>query len=201
MNRLRVFVVLVIGGRDGVEAATDTERHPVHGRGGAATAGVGALLALFAACGCAANPSATAPTRTAATRSGQPVATAAAAAAYVAIANPANHRLDTDFDRFDGPDRGDLARARTDLRDIAATEHAFDQDLARLELPPAAVTWAQVLVGANEARAALTSRAAANTALPQLNALRPVLSAMNAPVERAVTALRADLRLPPPDTH
>jgi hypothetical protein len=158
---------------------------------------VGALLALLAASGCAAHLGAAAPARSTA----RPVTTATAAAAYLAIATPANHRLDVDFDRFDGADRGDLAAARADLRDIAATEHGFDRNLARLALPPAAAAWARTLVSTNEARVALTARAASSTSLPGLNALRPALVAANAPVERAVTAIRADLALPPPDTH
>jgi hypothetical protein len=158
---------------------------------------VGALLALLAASGCAAHLGAAAPVRTTA----RPVTTVTAAAAYLAIATPANHRLDADFDRFDGPDRGDLASARADLRDIAATEHAFDHNLARLALPPMAAAWARTLITTNEARADLTARAAASPSLPHLNALRPALTAANAPVERAVTAIRAGLALPPPDTH
>jgi hypothetical protein len=125
----------------------------------------------------------------------------AGAAAYLAIATPANHRLDVDFDRFNGADRADLAAARMDLRDIAATEHAFDRNLAHLALPNAAAAWAHTLISTNEDRAALTARAAESISLAQLNGLRPTLTAANAPVERAVTAIRADLGLPPPDTH
>ncbi|WP_042431607.1 hypothetical protein [Streptacidiphilus anmyonensis] len=158
---------------------------------------MGALLALVAASGCAAHLGATAPT------CGAQAVTAAAAGAssYLAITTPANHRLDTDFDRFDGPDHADLAAARADLRDIAVTERAFDHDLARLALPAAAASWAHTLASTNEARAQLTSRAANSTSLARLNDLRPALTSANAPVERAVTALRADLGLPPPDTH
>lgn len=155
--------------------------------------------ALLAASGCAAHLGATAPART--TEPARPVSTAAAAAAYLAVATPANHRLDVDFDRLDGSDRGDLPAARADLRDIAATEHAFDRSLARLALPPAAAAAARTLISANEARADLTACAAEATSLPRLDGLRPRLTAANVPVERAVTSTRADLGLPPPETR
>ena len=155
--------------------------------------------ALLAASGCAAYLGAAAPVRS--SGAAPPVTTAPAATAYLALATPANHRLDVDFDRLDGPDRGDLAAARADLHDIAATEHAFDRGLAKLALPKAAAAWVQPLIRANESRVALTTRAARSGSLSQLNALRPALTAANAPVERAVTGIRADLGLPPPATH
>ncbi|RAG87237.1 hypothetical protein DN069_01465 [Streptacidiphilus pinicola] len=164
---------------------------------GAVPVVVGAVLAV-SGCAVGLGASASVPAPAPAAR---PAAAAAAAAAYLAIATPANHRLDADFDRFDGADRGDLAAARADLRDIAATEHAFDRDLARLALPQAAAAWVRPLISANETRADLTARAATSGSLPLLNGLRPRLTAANAPVERAVTGIRADLGLPPPDTH
>ncbi|MEY9846069.1 hypothetical protein [Streptacidiphilus sp. MAP5-3] len=151
-----------------------------------------------AAGGCTARPQAAAPPSTPA-----PASTASSpAAAYLAIASTGNTRLDRDFDRFNGPDRSDLTASAADLRDIATTEHAFDQRLAHLTLtlPPEAATWARTLIRANEARASLTLRAADSTSLRQLGGLRPSLTAANAPVERAVSAIRATLGLPPPDT-
>ncbi|WP_370110997.1 hypothetical protein [Streptacidiphilus sp. MAP12-33] len=130
-----------------------------------------------------------------------PAALRAAASAYLALAVPANGRLERDFDRFEGPDRGHLAASRADLRDIAATERAFDRGLARLTLPADAAGWARTLVRVNETRADLTVRVAADATSAALDAQRPALTAANVPVERAVTELRADLRLPPPDTH
>ncbi|MBF9072712.1 hypothetical protein [Streptacidiphilus fuscans] len=127
-------------------------------------------------------------------------ATHTPAAAYLAIARTGNARLDKDFDRFSGPDRNQLAASAADLRDIAATEHVFDQHLAQLALPAQAAARAHTLIRANEARASLTLRAADSTTLRQLDSLRPSLTAANAPVERAVSAIRTTLGLPPPDT-
>lgn len=166
-------------------------------RRSAATGAVTLAVAtgLLVASGCAAGPLATGPSHRPAS-----VATTAAAA-YLAIANAGNHRLDTDVDRFDGPDRADLPAARADLRDIAATERTFDQRLAQLPLPPDSEAWARALIEANEARATLTGSAAASTSLRRLDGLRAQLTAANAPVEHAVTGIRASLHLPPPDTH
>lgn len=122
------------------------------------------------------------------------------AAAYLAIATTGNTRLDKDFDRFNGPDRNHITASAADLRDIAATEHIFDQHLAQLTLPAPAAAWAHTLIRANEARANLTLRAADSTTLRQLDSLGPSLTAANAPVERAVSRIRTTLGLPPPDT-
>lgn len=123
-----------------------------------------------------------------------------AATAYLTIANAGNKQLDTDFDRVQGPDRGNLAAARADLRDITATEHLFDARLTALVLPSGPEGWAHTLVTVNEARAALTARAAASTSLAQLASYQSQLTAANVPVEQAVTAIRAELGLPAPDT-
>ena len=122
------------------------------------------------------------------------------AAAYLAIAQAGNARLETDFDRLHGPDRTDPATADADLHDIAATEHLFDQRLANLALPPDAERWARTLIGVNEARAALTRQAAASRTPAQLAGYQARLTAANVPVEQAVRAIRAELGLPPPET-
>ncbi|SEL80916.1 hypothetical protein [Streptacidiphilus jiangxiensis] len=161
-----------------------------------AVAAVGAAAGVSVALGgCAAGPTAAAP-------SGPRAVTATAAspaAAYLAIAEAGNARLDKDVDRFDGPDRGRLTASTADLRDIAATERTFDQRLAQLALPARAAASARSLIAANEARATLTLRAARSTSLRQLEGLRPALTAANAPVERSVRAIRLSLALPPPD--
>jgi hypothetical protein len=122
------------------------------------------------------------------------------AGAYLRIAVAANKRLDADFDRVQGPDRGDLATSAADLRDIAATELQFDQRLAALVLPSGPESWAHALIRANEARAALTTQAAAGKSAAQLGSYQRPLAAANVPVEQAAVALRADLGLPAPDT-
>jgi len=48
-----------------------------------------------------------------------------AAGRYLAIAEDGNDRLEVDFDRLAGRDRGRLAAAHADLRDAAATERRF----------------------------------------------------------------------------
>jgi hypothetical protein len=122
-----------------------------------------------------------------------------AARSYLAIARPANRRLETDFDGLDDH-RNDLAAAKADLRDAAATERRFDRRLLALGLPAATETVARLLVTANEARARLTTAAAASTSLGQLHRYEPRLTAANTPVEEAVRVIRSQLGLPPPET-
>jgi hypothetical protein len=147
-------------------------------------------------------PAATAPSPASSAAPAQAVSPAqrkAAARSYLAIARPANRRLETDFDGLDDH-RGDLAAARADLRDAAATERQFDRRLLALQLPAATETVARLLVTANEARARLTTAAAASTSLSQLHRYEPRLTAANQPVEEAVRVIRSQLGLPPPET-
>lgn len=123
-----------------------------------------------------------------------------AAARYMAIAEPANRRLETDFDGLDRYDHSDLARAQAALRDAAATERRFDRQLLALRLPAAEQRTARLLTAANEARARLTAAAAGARSLTQLRADEPRLTAANAPVEEAVRVIRSQLGLPPPQT-
>ena len=121
------------------------------------------------------------------------------AAAATCLALPANRRLETDFDGLDDH-HGDLAAAKADLQDAAATERQFDRRLLALKLPAATETVARLLVTANEARARLTTAAAASTSLSQLHRYEPRLTTANAPVEEAVRVIRSQLGLPPPET-
>lgn len=121
-------------------------------------------------------------------------------AAYLAIAVAGNTSLDRDFDRLHGQDRGDLTAAAGDLRDIATTEHLFDERLAALTLPAGPEGWARTLIRVNETRAALTRQAAASSTLAELAGYQQRLTAANARVEQAVRAIRAELGLPAPDT-
>lgn len=77
------------------------------------------------------------------------------AARYLAIARPANERLDHDFDRLEDASDGDLQATDADLRHAAATERRFDWQLLQLPLPPAEEAIARLLVTANESRARL----------------------------------------------
>ena len=170
-------------------------------------AGAGLVLAgaalLAAGCSSAGAPAAAAPAQASqAAPAGQAISPAqqkAAARSYLAIARPANRRLETDFDGLDDH-RNDLAAAKADLRDAAATERQFDRRLLALKLPAATETVARLLVTTNEARARLTTAAAASTSLSQLHRYEPRLTAANTPVEEAVRVIRSQLGLPPPET-
>jgi hypothetical protein len=170
-------------------------------RAGAGLVLAGAVL-LAAGCTGTDRPAATAPSPASSAAPAQAVSPAqrkAAARSYLAIARPANRRLETDFDGLDDH-RGDLAAARADLRDAAATERQFDRRLLALKLPAATETLGRLLVTANEARARLTTAAAASTSLSQLHRYEPRLTAANRPVEEAVRVIRSQLGLPPPET-
>jgi hypothetical protein len=119
---------------------------------------------------------------------------------YLAIARPANQRLEADFDGFDHHDRDNLAAATADLRAAAATERHFDQGLLRIKLPADATMTASLVVTANESRARLADEAARSGSLAQLRGYARRLTAADAPVEDAVRVLRTQLGLPPPDT-
>jgi hypothetical protein len=119
---------------------------------------------------------------------------------YLRIAEPANGRLELDFDRLAGPDRARLASAQRDLRDAASTERLFDRDVLTLSLPPAVEVTARELVRANESRARLTLTFAADHSLQQLAHDETILTAANEPVEDAVRSVRRQLGLPPPST-
>jgi hypothetical protein len=121
-------------------------------------------------------------------------------ARYLVIATAGNRRLNADFDPLEKRDRNDLARAKADLRDAAATERLFDRRLLRIVFPSATERVARDLYRVNEARARLTTAAAASTSLHQLHAYEPRLDAANEPVEQAVRTIRRQLGLPPPPT-
>jgi hypothetical protein len=117
---------------------------------------------------------------------------------YLAIASAGNRRLNADFDPLEQRDRNDLARAKADLRDAAATERLFDRRLLRIVFLPQTELVARDLYRLNEARARLTSAAASSASLGQLHAYEPQLDAANRPVERAVRTIRRQLGLAPP---
>jgi hypothetical protein len=121
-------------------------------------------------------------------------------AQYLVIARAGNLRLNADFDPLEKRDRNDLARAKADLADAAATERSFDRRLLRISFPSQIELVAHDLYRVNEARARLTSAAAESTSLRQLHAYEPRLDAANRPVEQAVTTIRQQLGLPPPPT-
>jgi hypothetical protein len=124
----------------------------------------------------------------------------AAAVRYLAIADAGNRRLETDFNRLNGPDRNSLPAAAADLRDVAATERLFDRRLLAIAFPAAAEQTARLLYEVNQSRASLTSAAAGSASLRQLRLFQRRLVAANGPVEEAVRVIRSQLGLPPPET-
>ena len=124
----------------------------------------------------------------------------ALAARYLAIAKAGNARLEIGFDRLHERDRGHLAAARRDLRDVAATERRFDQGLLSIGFPAGAERIAQFLYWVNQARASMTIAAASSQSLTELHADEQRLKSANVPVEQAVAMVRSQLGLPPPES-
>jgi hypothetical protein len=124
----------------------------------------------------------------------------ALAARYLAIAQAGNKRLEVEFDRLREEDRMRLAAAHRDLREIAATERLFDRRLLGISFPAASERIARFLYWVNQARAKLTVAAASSPSLARLHADERRLAQANKPVEQAVTILRSQLGLPPPET-
>lgn len=119
---------------------------------------------------------------------------------YLAIARPANRRLDVEFDGFGDHSRDDLAIADADLRAEAATELHFDRQLSRIPFPVAIAFLAWEIIRANQGRIALTRREARSTSIAELRSFAKRHQAANAAVEDKVRAIRKALGLPPPST-
>jgi hypothetical protein len=171
----------------------------------AATAATMAAAAVLAA-GCSAAPAKPA-------SPGRPAASHAAVAGlavgaqrkaltdrYLAVAQPGNKRLDAEFGRLHKQDRMRLAAAHRDLREIAATERLFDRRLLGIPFPAGNERIARFLYWVNQARAKMTVAAASSPSLARLHADERRLTQANKPVEQAVTILRSQLGLPPPET-
>ena len=173
---------------------TDKDRQAAR----AAAAGLAAACAVLLAAGCASSQPPKPPEGAAVPASTPPAR--ALAARYLAIAQPANRQLDHDFDGLQDTENTDLAAAEADLRNAAATERRFDRQLIAIAFPPRTEPIVRLLITVNQARAALTGTAAATPSLRQLHGYQPRLDAANEPVEEAVTVIRSQLGLPPPDT-
>jgi hypothetical protein len=128
-----------------------------------------------------------------------PVQRRALADRYLAIANPANVRLDAAVDGFREHQRRDLSAAVADLKEQAAVERTFDRHLLEIDFPVQVEMVAVTLVRANEDRADLAVEAATSPTLPALASLAPVRSASDARVEEQVNIIRRQLGLPPAD--
>lgn len=122
------------------------------------------------------------------------------ASRYLAIANPANHRLDVEVDGYTDAQHDDLAEAKSDLRAEVATEHWFDTHLAAITFPPHVAAIARTLIRINQQRAAMTVVQAQSSSLAQVRAFNRQHAAADAAVETEVKAIRRALNLPPPDT-
>jgi hypothetical protein len=172
------------------------------GRRGAAAA---VLVFVLLGAGCGAGSPAARTTRSASQAgTNRRLAAGAArrrlAARYLAIARAGNRRLNSDFDRLEGGDWNYLGAATAELRDAAATERLFDHRLLQIAFPPKTERVAQSLYQVNQARAALTTTAAASTSLRELHVFKQALTYANGPVEQAVRTIRRQLGLPPPAT-
>jgi hypothetical protein len=162
--------------------------------------GCAALLGAGCATGRPASPAHPVVSGTAQAGGGAPGSAKRAAVRYLVIARAGNRRLDIDFGWLEGRDRNRLAAARADLRDAAATEHLFDRRLLRIAFAPATEKVARLLYRVNQARAQLTTAAAASASFRQLHAYQRRLAAANRPVEQAVRMIRRQLGLPAPST-
>ena len=173
-----------------------TDKHREAGR--AAAVGLAVACAVLLATGCASSQPPKPPQQAAVPAAAPPARTLAAK--YLAIAQPANRQLDHDFDGLKDRENTDLAAAEADLRNAAATERQFDRQLIAITFPPRTEQITRLLFEVNQARAALTGTASAATSLRQLHGYQQRLDAANEPVEEAVTVIRSQLGLPPPDT-
>ena len=146
-----------------------------------------------------ATPAAAAPA-TAAPATPDAAALRALAARYLAIAQPANRQLDHDFDGLKDNEGDDLVAAAADQRAAAATERRFARPIVAIPFPPQTEPLVRLLFNVNQARARLSTTAAAAMSLHQLRGYQARLDAANEPVEEAVLVIRSQLGLPPPDT-
>jgi hypothetical protein len=122
----------------------------------------------------------------------------AAAAAYLAIAKPANHRLDEETGSYARDVHRNLAAARSDLRAEAATERWFDQHLTKIKLPPPIAATARAMIRANQHRIYLTEQQARSMTLAEMASFTSRHKAADAAVEAQSRLIRRQLGLPPP---
>jgi hypothetical protein len=122
------------------------------------------------------------------------------ASQYLAVANPANHRLDVEVDGYTDAQHDDLAEAKGDLTAEVATEHWFDTHLAAIKFPPHIAAISRALIRINGQRAGMTALQAQSTSLAQMRSFNRQHAEADAAVERKVKLIRQALNLPPPDT-
>ena len=122
----------------------------------------------------------------------------AAAADYLAIAKPANHRLDDETGGYAKDVHRNLAAARSDLRAEAATERWFDQHLTKIPLPPPIAATARAMIRPNQHRISLTEQQARSMTLAEMASFTSRHKAADAAVEAQSRIIRRQLGLPPP---
>jgi hypothetical protein len=184
--------------------------------GGAVGGGLAAVAILVAGCGASSSASqqparaASPPAHSAGqqpqsaagtvTTQVSPAALRRLAVRYLAIARPANRRLDAENDGYGDAEQEDLAAARADLRGEAATEHRFDAQLLEIRFPPWIALTARALVRQNQLRITLTQDQARSASLAALRSFDRRHAAADAAVETQVRLIRVFLGLPPPST-
>jgi hypothetical protein len=124
----------------------------------------------------------------------------ALAKAYLAIAEPANHRLDAEVNKYEAERHHDLAAAESALRAQASTERQFDRNLAKIGFPPSIAATARALIGINQIRAGMAEREAKAGSIQELLSYGTQHKMADAQVEAQVRVIRAQLGLPPPET-
>jgi hypothetical protein len=117
----------------------------------------------------------------------------------MAIALPANRRLDKENDSYKDHEHDNFVIAKRDLRGQAATERRFDAKLLKIDFPADVAEVAWDLVQVNNHRIALTERQSHSATGKRLRAFDKRHKAADAAVEAQVRIIRADLGLPPPD--
>src|ERR1700722_11286351 len=105
------------------------------------------------------------------------------AAAYLAIAQPANRRLDVENDSFSDNERVSLTAALADLRAEVATERWFDRRLLKIDFPAPIANVAWQLVQVNNQRIHLTRQESRATSIAKLLAFAARHRAVDAAVE------------------
>ena len=189
------------GGHDTASAGTRSARLTA---GGSATRQAAALLCLLlTAGGCASRPPGTAggaSYRAAASSTAPGGSSKAPAAAYLAIAGPANHQLDHEGDVYNHHARDNLPLAESALRAEAATERQFDEGLARIRFPARIAATARAIIRVNQHRIDLTELQAQSTTISGLLSFTSGHAADDAAVEAQTRIIRRQLGLPPPKT-
>ncbi|HEX9067089.1 MAG TPA: hypothetical protein VF843_18420 [Streptosporangiaceae bacterium] len=130
----------------------------------------------------------------------RPASRTTLAAAYLAIALPANRKLDKAEKGYSDHCKTALSAAEAALRAQAAIERGFDRRLAAIRFPPAVAATAGALIRVNQIRIAFTLRQARASSIRDLLALTVAHRAADAQVEVQVRVIRAELGLPPPSS-